>query len=150
MQCNAVLYSAMHALQLGAHTPDRRIWLMADFRRAGWPNRTKLHHSVRKVRLKSQSCLHNRDVLSKGKGSGMGKAKGITPKSSLALMGIVPPSGLDGYEAGEKIGEKIKFFESWEKMKIWLGGDGNIFSTDFLQFLQVFDRFSRVEKMTEG
>ena len=36
----------------------------------------------------------------------------ITPKSSLALMGIVPPSGLDGYEAGEKIGEKIKIFES--------------------------------------
>ena len=29
-----------------------------------------------------------------------------------ALMGIVPPSGLDGYEAGEKIGEKIKIFES--------------------------------------
>ena len=43
---------------------------------------------------------------------GLGGHPGITPKSSLAWMGIVPPSGLDGYEAGEKIGEKIKIFES--------------------------------------
>ena len=54
--------------------------------------------------------------------------------------------GLEGNETWEKNGEKNKIFESWEMIVNWLGDDGNRFSTDFLQFLQVFDRFSRVEK----
>ena len=55
-------------------------------------------------------------------------------------MGTVSPSRLDGYDTREKIGEQIEISESWEKIGKWLEDDGNIVSTDFLKFLEVFDR----------
>mgnify|MGYP001188665360 CR=1 FL=1 len=76
------------------------------------------------------------------------------PNSSQGLDGHRTPMGLEGNETWEKIGEKIKIFESWEMIVNRLGDDGNMFSIYFLQFLQIFSRFSPdfrgLKKMTEG
>ena len=71
---------------------------------------------------------------------------GNPPNSSQGLDGHRTPMGLEGNETSEKIGEKIKKNERWELIVNWLGDDGNMFSTDFLKFLQGFSRVSIDER----